>query len=372
MTFDLILVGFGHVARRFVTLLDELQPELKSDFDVETRVVAIVTRSHGQAYHARGLPAASLAIAVENGDRLGRPGPPLPFLRDALKRSATAARRRRLVVVEATTLDIESGQPAIGHVREALRCGAHVVSANKGPAAFAYHVLNGAAAKANRCFLFESAVMDGVPVFNLRRATMAGVAVTGFRGVINSTTNYILTAMEQGETFAGALTAMRRAGIAEADPSLDIDGWDAAAKTAVLANFLLGAQLTPQDVDREGLTLEAGPRIKAARAVGRRLKLIASAEKTEGVVRGRVRLAELPETDLLAGLEGQQNALVLQTDVLGEVAIIQRGWGLTQTAYGLVSDLVSIAREVRQRPPSTRQGRSQARRGRSRSRRGRR
>src|SRR5262249_35439063 len=151
------------------------------------------------------------------------------FMRRALEGSATAARQRRLVVVEATTLDIQRGQPAVAHVHTALRGGAHVVSANKGPAAFAYRHLSGAATKAHRCFLFESAVMDGVPVFNLRRATMAGATVTGFEGVINSTTNYILTAIEQGETFEGALTAMQRAGIAEADPSLDIDGWDAAA-----------------------------------------------------------------------------------------------------------------------------------------------
>jgi homoserine dehydrogenase len=370
MRLDLILVGFGSVARRFVRLLDELAPDLKSEYDIETRVVGIATRSHGQVYSGRGLRGGSLATAVENGGKVGRRGTTLPFLQRALKASARAARQRRLVIVEATTLDIARGQPATGHIRAALDGGAHAVSANKGPAAFAYHALSGAATRAQRCFLFESAVMDGVPVFNLRRATMAGVTVTGFYGVINSTTNYILTAMEQGETFDGALAAMQRAGIAEADPSLDIDGWDAAAKTAVLANFFLGARLTPHSVQREGVTAAAGARILAARAVGRRLKLIASAEKAGGVVRGRVRLVEIPETDLLAGLEGQQNALVLQTDVLGEVAIVQRGWGLTQTAYGLVSDLVSIVRDVRQRRatpsqrPAARPGRTPSRRGR--------
>lgn len=370
MRFDLLLIGFGNVARRFVRLLDELRPDLQSEHDLETRVVGIATRSGGQIYSSRGLPAAALATAVEQGDLLGRKGPTLTFLRRALENSASATRQRRLVVIEATTLDIERGQPAIRHVRAAIDGGAHVVSANKGPAAFAYHALNGAAKKANRCFLFESAVLDGVPVFNLRRTTMAGVTVTGFRGVINSTTNYILTAMEQGETFPGALAAMQRAGVAEADPSLDIEGWDAAAKTAVLANVFLGTRLTPQSVEREGVTAAAGDRIRAARAVGRRLKLVASAEKAGGVVRARVRLVEIAETDLLAGLEGQQNALVLQTDVLGEVAIVQRGWGLTQTAYGLVSDLVSIGREVRQtparpprRPPAPR-GRTPSRPGR--------
>lgn len=368
---DLILIGFGNVARRFVRLLDELGPDVARDYELQTRVVGIATRSHGQIYAKGGVRAASLATMVEGGGRLGRNGSTLPFLRRAIAASAAAAERRHLVVVEATTLDITRGQPATGHVREALNRGAHVVCANKGPAAFAYHVLSGAATRANRCFMFESAVLDGVPVFNLRRAGMAGVTINGFEGVINSTTNYILTAMEQGETFAGALAAMQRAGIAESDPSLDIDGWDAAAKTAVLANVLLGARLTPQGVEREGVSEATAERIRAARAVGRRVKLIASAEKAGGVVRGRVRLAEIPETDLLAGLEGQQNALVLQTDVLGEVAIVQRGWGLTQTAYGLVSDLVSITREVRQTRARRSQRRS-ARRHRTPARRGRR
>jgi homoserine dehydrogenase len=361
---DLILIGFGNVARRFVRLLDELRPDLAREHEIDTRVVGIATRTRGQIYDGSGLRAVKLATAVERGEAVGRRGTTSGFLNRALARSAAAARQRRLIVVETTTLNVTRGEPAIGYVRAALRGGAHVVTANKGPAAFAYRSLSDTAAEAKRCFLFESAVLDGVPVFNLRRAAMPGVTIGGFYGVINSTTNYILTAMEQGETFGGALAAMQRAGIAEADPSLDIEGWDAAAKTAVLANVLLGAELTPQRVEREGLTAAAAERIRQARAVGRRLKLIASAEKAGGIVRGRVRLVEIPDTDLLAGLEGQQNALILQTDLLGEVAIVQRGWGLTQTAFGLVSDLVSIAREVRQ-TRATRQARRRARPGRS-------
>ncbi len=347
MSFDLVLVGFGNVGRRFVRLLDELASELAADHDVEARVVGIATKSHGHAYDSNGLPAAELATSVERGASIGRSGPTKSFLRRAIRSSAAAAKARRLVVVETTTLDIASGEPAIDHVRDALAGGAHVITSNKGPAAFAFHRLDALARRADRCFLFESAVLDGVPLFKLRRAALPAVTVTGFQGVVNSTVNYILTAMEQGETFAGALAAMQRAGIAEADASLDIEGWDAAAKTAALANSMMGAQLTPQSIEREGVTAAAEARILAARAVGRRLKLVASAEKAGGIVRGRVRLVELPETDLLAGLEGQQNALVLQTDLLGEIAIVQRGWGLTPTAYGLVSDLVAVARDVR-------------------------
>jgi homoserine dehydrogenase len=373
VTFDLILVGFGNVGRRFVRLLDELRPDLEREHRVGARIVGITTRSHGQIYDAAGLNGADLAAAVEGGAPLGPKGATLPFLERTIARERRAARARQLVVVETTTLDIAGGQPAIRHVRTALAGGAHVITCNKGPAAFAFHELEAAARRAGRCFLFESAVMDGVPLFNLKRAALPGVRITGFQGVVNSTTNYILTAMEQGESFDSALEAMQRAGIAEADASLDVDGWDAAAKTAILANAMMGAQLTPQRVEREPLSASAAPRIHAARPLGRRLKIVASAENTSGALRARVRLVELPETDLLAQLDGQQNAIVLQTDALGEVAIVQRGSGLTQTAYGLVADLVSVARQINpsvaSRParPRARPGRTRATRARRRS-----
>lgn len=345
MTFDLLLVGFGNVARRFVRLLDELRPVLTRDHTIDTRVVGIVTRSLGQTYSARGVDAATLAATASPDRPLGPLVPTTAFLRSALERSATAARDRRLVVVETTTLDIENGGPAVRHVREALRGGAHVMTSNKGPAAFAYRSLAALASASHRCFRFESAVMDGVPLFNLVRNGLPGASVTAVRGVVNSTTQYMLTAMERGDTFDQALSAMQRAGIAEANPALDVDGWDAAAKTAILANVLLGGSLKPRDITRQGLTSASGERARAARAVGRRLKLVASAERTRHGVNGDVRLMELPETDLLGALEASQNALILQTDVLGEIAVVQRGSGLTQTAYGLISDLVSIGRD---------------------------
>jgi homoserine dehydrogenase len=162
--------------------------------------------------------------------------------------------------------------------------------------------------------------------------------------VVNSTTNHILTAMERGERFDTALASMQRAGIAEADPSFDVDGWDAAAKTAALANVLLDARLTPVSIEREGIADITPDRIAAARAAGCRVKLVASAERTGRTVRGRVRPMDVAAGDLLGGLEGQQNAIVFQTDLLGEIAIVQRGGGLTQTAYALLSDLVAIGR----------------------------
>ena len=346
--FALVLVGFGNVARRFVELLHEQRDALSRDYDFSPRIVGISTRRHGQLLAASGLVALAAAARVAEGGTLGpqRSGGPssAAFIRAAAVACATAARQRRLIVVETTTLDIANGEPAIGHVRAALASSAHVVTANKGPAAFAYRALARAADRADRRFLFEGAVMDGIPIFNLVRETLPALRVTGFRGVVNSTTNFMLTAMEHGQSYDAALAEMQARGIAEADASLDVDGWDAAAKTAALANVLLDANVTPHSVAREGITPATAKRAIAAHGAGRRLKLVARAA-TNG--RGpSVGLEAVPGDDLLAGLEGQQNALILSTDLLGEFAIVQRGGGLTQTAYALLSDVLAIVREV--------------------------
>jgi homoserine dehydrogenase len=314
VTFDLILLGHGNVARRFVELLKERRRNL----GVTTRIVGVATRRT-----CADVPA---------------------FLRGALRTHRASARARRLIVVETTTLDVTRGEPAATYTRMAVAGGAHVISTNKGPVACAYRTLQRAAAEANRRWLFEGAVMDGVPIFNLVRETLPAVRIAGFRGIINSTTNFMLTAMEHGQPFDAALREMQAKGVAEADASLDVDGWDAAAKTAALANVLLDVRITPADVDRCGIAPDDGRRAVAARAVNRRLKLVARADREGSRSVARVGLEELPEHDLLGALEGQQNGLILRTDLLEEIAIVQRSGSLTQTAYALVSDLLTIAR----------------------------
>jgi homoserine dehydrogenase len=362
LTFDLILVGFGNVGRRFAALLDERRTQLADVYGVTTRIVGIATR-HGRVYSARGVDHAAFAAKLRQQTETR--ASTLDFLGDALDRSSGVARERRLVVVETTTLDIAAGEPATSHVRVSLAGGAHVVTANKGPAAFAYQGLSRAADRASRRFLFEGAVMDGIPVFNLAREALRGVEVLGFRGIVNTTTNYILNAMEQGQAFDEALTEMQAMGVAEADASLDIEGWDAAAKTAALANVLMGATLTPQRVERCGITPDLMARAIAARQSDRRLKLVARAGYEGERVTARVAPEELPTDDLLATIDGQQNGLILLTDLLGEFAIVQRGSGLTQTAHALLSDLLTIAAE-QQSAAATRPPRPTAPRGRSR------
>ena len=343
MRADLALVGFGNVGRRFARLVEERRDWLALDYDLDCRVVGIATRHHGAVFRESGLDAVDLAVRMEAGHPIVETPTEAGGGLDVIRRLAATDAPLK-VLVETTTLDIKAGQPAIDHVRAALQAGCHAVTANKGPAAFAYEELSALAADRERSFLFEGAVMDGVPVFNLVRETLPAVQILGFRGVVNSTTNHILSALEDGESFDSALARMQEAGIAEADPSLDVDGWDAAAKVSAMANVFMRARMTPRAVEREGIGPATARLAMAAKAKGARVRLVASAETTPGGIVTSVRPVELPETDLLANLRGMANALVLQTDLLGEIAITQVSGSLTQTAYALLTDLVTIRR----------------------------
>ena len=349
MRADLVLVGFGNVGRRFARLIEERRDWLALDYDLECRIVGIATKRHGAVFRESGVDAVGLAVQMEAGHAIPANGAEAADGLDVIKR-LSAGDAPLKILVETTTLDIKAGQPAIDHVRAALQSGCHAVTANKGPAAFAFEELSALAADRDRSFLFEGAVMDGVPIFNLVRETLPAVQITGLRGVVNSTTNHILSALEDGEGFDAALQRMQAAGIAEADPSLDVDGWDAAAKISALANVLMRARTTPLAVEREGIGPSIARQAMAAKARGARVRLVASARTTpEGVVTA-VRPVELPDTDLLAGLRGMANALVLTTDLLGDIAICQLGGNLTQTAYALLSDLVTIRRRQQRAP----------------------
>lgn len=348
MRADLALVGFGHVGQRFATLLAERRDRLVADCGLQARIVGISTGRHGATWRDEGVDVTRAIDAIQHGESLSdldRSAPPASAF-DVISRLGRSRADLR-ILVETTVLDIRAGQPAIEHVRAAIAAGCHVATANKGPAAFAYAQLRDEARERGVSFLFEGAVMDGIPVFNLVRETLPAVEVLGFRGVVNSTTNHILSALEDGDEFAPALARMQQLGIAEADPSLDVDGWDAAAKTAALANVLMDARTTPHAVHRTGLDAGAAQAARRAIEQGRRLRLVASAARTaDGLVETTVAPIELPAADLLAGLRGQANALVLRTDLLGEIAICQLDGSLTQTAYALVSDVVTIRKRA--------------------------
>jgi homoserine dehydrogenase len=346
----LVLVGFGHVGRRVVQLLTEIGDRL----DFEWRVVAIATRRHGSVVDPLGVDLDRALAAVQANQPLDRLGPDphhrsgLDVIRESARLMTDEAAEGRLVLVESTLLDIDRGEPARSHVRAALEAQMHVVTVNKGPAAFAYHELAALAEAMDRAFLFEGAVMDGVPVFNLVRETMPAVRIDAFRGVINTTSNFVLSAIEQGRSFDEAIGEMQARGIAEADPSLDVEGWDAAAKTAALVNVLMGGAITPHQVARTGITAVQPADVGDALARGRRIRLVASARRQGHALVAQVEPEVLASDDPLASLSETANALYLTTDLLGEIGIVQREGSLTQTAYAVVSDLTRVGLGLQQ------------------------
>lgn len=318
----LALIGYGNVGKAFARLLERQRAAFPF------RIVAIHTARHGSAFDQRGLPVEPVF------------GPAVTPIGEFLDRA------RPEVMIEVTSLEPATGEPAISHIRAAFERYKHVVTANKGPIAHAYSALRREAAQAGVQFRFESTVMDGAPVFNMARNNLPGVKIQGFTGVLNSTTKVAIEAMRRGRTMEEGIEEARRLGITEADASFDIDGWDSAAKTATLANVLLEAEVTPLDVDRRGIGRLTTERVEALGRQGKTIRLVSRARRTQSGARLRVRAEVLDQSDLLACVPGTSNLLLLHTDLMGTVGTVSVNPGIEQTAYGLFSDLVDIARSL--------------------------
>lgn len=332
------LVGFGHVGRRFAELLPGPYARALRAAGLRLVITGVATGRHGLAIDPRGLRPADCLALIRRGGSLStlHRGAPLSSTLDLIRRVPAD------VLVELTPLDPRRGEPAVSHVRAALRRSLHVVTANKGPAAFALRPLRALARRRGRLFLHESAVMDGTPVFNLVERCLPGVRVLGFRGTLNSTTGYVLSRVERGLSPAAALAKARALGIVEAEPGHDLDGWDAAVKGCALANALMGARVAPAQVRRRGIRGLSPAVVRRAARAGARIRLVVRAERVGKRVRVRVSPERLSAKDPLAGA-GSDSALVLETDLMGEIVLVERGGTVDQTAYGVLSDLLAVA-----------------------------
>ena len=318
----LALIGYGNVGRAFARLMQRKQSTYPS------RIVAIHTARHGSAYDPKGLPPEPVF------------GPPAGNIDEFLDKA------RAEVAIELTPLNPESGEPAISHIRAAFARGMHVVTANKGPIAFAYSALRREAIAAGVEFRFESVTMDGTPVFNMVQNNLPGVEILGFSGALNSTSKVILEAMRSGQSLDEGIEEARRLGVTEADPWFDIDGWDSACKAAALANVLMKAEITPQQVERRGIGRLTPEKLADLENKGKSVTLLSRARKTAQGVKLRVRAEVLEKDDLLSACRGTSNLLVLHTDLMGDIGVFTLKPGLDQTAYGLFSDLVDIVRNI--------------------------
>ena len=250
------------------------------------------------------------------------------------------------VLFEATSLSPSDGQPAIDHIRAALAMGAHAITANKGPIVHAFEELTSLAVAKGRRFLFESTVMDGVPIFALFRDSLPTIHLYGFRGILNSTTNVILSGMEEGLSFDQSLAKAQQIGIAETDPSNDIEGWDAAVKVAALIRVLMGIPIRLEEIQREGIGKLSAEAVRAARADGRPYKLVCRAQRTHQSVAASVRPEQVPLSDPLAWVAGTSSIVYFETDIFPGLAISENNPGLEATAYGMLADFVRAVSET--------------------------
>ena len=313
------LVGFGNVGRALARML----VATKAPF----LVTALGTKSHGGVVDPNGIDLGTILAGTDLPLRA------LPPIRDLPAD----------VLVEITTLDPRTGEPALTYIREALAAGMHVVTANKGPIARAYRELQALADANGRMLRFEATLADCLPVFTLRRAALPLAEIASIRGIVSSTCNYILSECSRGRSFAEALDEAQRLGIAEADPRNDLEGHDSAAKATILANVLMGADLRPEDVARVPINEAAGSQARATAASGKRVRPVIEIERHDGRVTASFGPRPLEPLDPLYAIDGFSMGLTFDTDLAGRVGVQLHDPHIDQVAYAILTDLLEIS-----------------------------
>ena len=334
----LALLGFGNAGRAFGRLLMDKHEKIKKEYDTDVKVVAIATGSRGNLYCPQGLDIASAINDIEKDGKF------------AADRGLTEMTTMDIVekadydvICEMTPLNIFTGQPATDHIRGAFARGKHAITANKGPVAWHFSALKQQAKEAGVCFFYETTVMDGTPVFNLVEHTLKMAEVTEVSGILNSTTNFILEEMEKGCEYGDIMERGRALGFVEADPAMDIEGYDAAAKITALLNVLMDAGITPDMVDRKGIEDITYEDIENARAEGKIIKLVCKGTRDgEGKVHASVQPTLVDRTDLLATVNSTTSIVSITTDLMKKVTIVEHDPEIEQTAYGVFGDLLRV------------------------------
>lgn len=338
---SLALVGFGNVGQAFARLLQNKERQLAEQFNLQFIVTGIITGRHGSAISSGGINLNRALETISRGQSLDilseMPAPKNTL--DFLFASSAEA------MLESSPVNHHTGQPAIDHIKAALNKGMHAITANKGPVVHAYRELTEMAAMRGKRFLFESAVMDGAPIFSLFRGPLPCIEVEGFQGILNSCTNFILGLMESGKDFDQAVREAQSIGIAETDPSADIDGWDAAIKVAALSTVILGVPLTPQQVERSGIREITPQMIAEAQQTGERWKLVCTARRRgKELLEASVTPRRVSAGSPLFAINGTSSYVEFKSDVLPGLGIVESNPGPDTTAYGMLADLLNALR----------------------------
>jgi homoserine dehydrogenase len=342
MYFKIALIGFGTVGQGLSEILIEKKQMLAEKYDFHYSVVAISDILKGSVYDENGLDLKKILELVKNGKKIDE----YPFGKKGLDSLSTIKETNADTIIEITYTDIKTGEPATTHIKEALNAGKNVVSTNKGPVVREVNTLLDLAKKKKVHYGFEGVVLAGTPSLNLAKFSLAGNKINGFKGILNGTTNYILTRMGEGMSYQDALKKAQELGYAEANPTADVEGFDAMGKVVILTNVVLEKNIKIKDVQRKGITEITKNDIEVAKSEGKVWKLIGSAEvQKDGAIKARVWPEKLPMSDPLAGVSGATNALTYYTDELGDVTIVGPGAGKRETGFALLIDLLEINRK---------------------------
>jgi homoserine dehydrogenase len=334
------IIGFGNVGQGLAQILRDKHREYAEKFGLDFRIVAVADSQKGCLFDPQGLnPVALLEKIARDGSLAGIPGEKKGWDALALIRESGAD-----AIIELSYTDLKTGEPAATHVAEALQQGKHAVITNKGPVALHYSRLEALAREHNVQIGFEGTVMSGTPALRLGRELLAGAGIRRIEGIFNGTTNYILSQMDAGAGYAEALAEAQALGYAEADPSGDVEGFDAAGKVVILARLVLGREISLADVEREGITRLTAADVTEAREAGERWKLVGSLELDGERLKAAVCPRRLPLSHPLAGVNGATNAILYGTDLLGDVTLIGPGAGRLATGYAVIEDLLAIYR----------------------------
>ena len=344
-TYRVALIGFGNVGQGLATILRDHGAEIARQHDAEFRIVAVNTARRGQIYDPDGFdPGLLLSRYAETG-RVDR----VPALYEGWDVHRVMRDSNADIVVELTSSDLRSGEPATSFIREAIAQDRHVVTTNKGPVALYYPELSTMAAERGTLFGVEGTVMGGTPLLRVGREMIASAGILRIQGILNGTCNFILTRMGEGESYEDALREAQELGYAEANPSADVDGYDAAVKLVILSNLLLNVPIRMENVEREGISGLRTADILRAQQVGEVWKLVAWIERGPDMIKASVRPIRLPQAHALANVNGAMNAVTFVTKLLGEVTILGPGAGRVETGYAVLSDLLAIHHQLEDR-----------------------
>ncbi len=338
------LIGFGTVGQGLCEILRDKSEELKQKYDYEWNIVAVSDMMKGSVYCSDGLNVNKLLDYAQNGKSLNDydckcKADLLHTGWDAIR---TIKESNADVICELAFTDLQTGEPAISHCKAAFESGKSVVTSNKGPAALAYQEMKNLASANNVDFLIEGTVASGTPILNLSEGPLAGCKISSIKGILNGTTNYILSEMEDGMSYNDALLKAQELGYAEADPTGDVEGYDARAKVAILTNVVMGHSFGINDVSCEGITKITSNDIELAKSQNSRWKLLGSTEIVDGKVVASVKPEMVSMNHPLAGIMGATNALTFSTDLMGDVTIVGAGAGKIETGFSILTDLLKI------------------------------